>query len=481
MSRPQKFLLVILASVLPHLYGISAPLLDNHYQRQTETATVARNFHDNGMDFLKPQVDWAGDYRGRASTEFPLYMYLMALLWDVFSLAEIWGRILAAAFSALTAAVLLLFLEGWLERRAAFCAALVFGFIPIEVYFGRTVQPEASALFFTILAYLCLDRYLRGRSLWNWAGACAAAFLAVGLKLPYAYLWGVCAVLAWARLGWKAFKDAGTLLFFPVSVLPAWLWYKYASVAVGIIPIKNAGFTDLLHYSWFHAQFIFTSRFPEILTGWPGFILWLAGAWSARKLDQAAKSMLWGWFACVCVYILGLGYYGFGHEYTALPFALVNASFMGLGLAALWEKASDLGRPQKTWAQAGLLLLLLGMPVHTAFRIKHWYRLNFPFLTEARKAVDSVSGPDDLFLCHNLARSMVLFYIHRRGWNVYSPEENRPLIDRVEEKMGEGAKFLFAPKESVFLGRGDPKAKPIYQRFPIVYEDKDYLIFRLKP
>lgn len=487
LSRAKAALLVVLASVLPHLYGIGSPLLDNHYQRQTETAIVARNFHENGAGFLRPRIDWAGDYRGHASTEFPLYMYLVGKLWGVLSLGEMWGRVLSVVFSALTALLLLLFLEAWLPPAAAVSAAALFGLIPIEVYFGRTVQPEAAALFFTMAALLLFDRHLLGRlqsrPAWGeWVGACASASLAIGLKLPYAYLLGVCAVLAWARLGSRALREPGVLLLPPASLLPAWLWYQHAAAApYGIIPVRQARFLGIMSQSWRQVFFIFKSRFPELAVGWPGMLLWAAGAWSTRGLPSRARFMLWGWFACLCLYIVGLGYYAYGHEYVILPFALVNAALMGLGLNALLGRASQAAGSRRRLAFAGLALLLAGLPVGTALRIKHWYRLSFPYLPRLASKVEAISSKEDLFVIDDESCSVILFHIKRRGWTVANFEQVQPRIDSLLEKIPLGAKFYVAPRGGAFRDRGGPEVRPIFERFPLAVEDEDFLIFRLDP
>src|SRR5208282_4855136 len=116
MSRIQKSLIIFVVSVLPHLYGITSPPLDYHFHRQVNTAAIARNFHDDGLPLLHPRIDWDGNNRTVAATEFPLYMWLVGLFWGVFGLGDLWGRILSVFFSGLTAVVLYRFLKRWLDE-----------------------------------------------------------------------------------------------------------------------------------------------------------------------------------------------------------------------------------------------------------------------------------------------------------------------------------------------------------------------------
>jgi len=189
MTRGLALAVALAASLAVHSKGIWAPLLDYHFHRQCNTADIARNYHKNGLHFGTPQVDWEGDYAGKAATEFPLYMWLMGLLWPVGGLAEHWGRLLSVSFSALTAAYLFLLLEKRLERQAALYSAVLFSFIPLEIYFGRTVQPEALALLSTTAALYHWDRWLdEPKRLLHWAAAAIFAFLADASQMLVAEL-----------------------------------------------------------------------------------------------------------------------------------------------------------------------------------------------------------------------------------------------------------------------------------------------------
>src|ERR1700754_949430 len=100
--------IIIAWSLLVHLPGITSPLLDYHAYRQCQTASMARNYVRGGMHFLNPQLDTEGT-PVRAGTEFPVYSYLLAILFKLFGMHDIWGRILSAFFGAWGAVFLYLF------------------------------------------------------------------------------------------------------------------------------------------------------------------------------------------------------------------------------------------------------------------------------------------------------------------------------------------------------------------------------------
>ena len=51
---------LMLFGLICRLYNLTAPLLDYHSWRQTDTAAIARNFYYNGFNILYPQIDWGG-------------------------------------------------------------------------------------------------------------------------------------------------------------------------------------------------------------------------------------------------------------------------------------------------------------------------------------------------------------------------------------------------------------------------------------
>ena len=481
LTRLQKTALVFGLSILPHLYGISSPPLDYHYHRQGNTAIIARNYHEDGLKFFHPRIDWNGDDKETAATELPLYMWLVGVFWGVFGLGATWGRILSVFFSAMTAATIFRFLLRWMEEDAAFLGALLFSFLPVELYFGRTIQPEALSLFCYVAALWCFDDFLLNKSFASWIAGAAAAGLTVGHKLPYAHLWLILAFLAVCRKGRAAARDPWVWAFFPVSALPVigWYWYTHSVQAAQVLPTSAGGMLNLLDYTHnpkilgYYTFYQLFSRFPEITTTYSGLVLFAAGAWAFYRRKNWFPML---WWASVVIYVIAGGGYTFQHEYTALPFAPVNAAFIGAGL---WEL-------RKHWPKPLLLALVIGIPVHAALRIAvgpksgHWYKINFPFLLTVKPVINRLSAPDDLFFC-NLRTTSGLYEIDRKGWSWDLDEVGPTQLAHFDEVTRQGAKYLLTQKTASFLTRKGPVAEHFFGRFPIVYEDADVIIFKLHP
>lgn len=469
MTRLRALALIAAFSLAPHLKGLSAPPLDYHFHRQVNTAAVARNYSRNGLNFLTPQIDWAGPYRGKAATEFPFYMWLTGLLWKLGGLGALWGRLLSAAFSMLAAAYLFFFLERRLAFSEALASACLFSLSPLVVYFGRTVQPEALAMAAALAALYHWDRFLDEDRWQHWTAAVFGAFLAVAHKLPYGYCLLTLACLAVSKKGCAVLRKPAVLAAPAACLAGVFAWYRYAAGGAYVVPTNASEFRQLFQYGRlpFFVQFQLVSRLPELVTTWPGMALAAAGA---RELWTRGQRFFAAWWGTVVLYIVAGGGYTFYHEYTSLPFAPVMAAFMGTGLLALRKRADA---PAK---RAALAAVLLALPVTSFYRIKHWYGQNFAFLAGAGALADSVSGPDDLFVCTQRANSVYLYYLDRRGWSWDFIDESAAMREELAKRIALGAKFLAAAKPDL---TADQRAW-IESRYPKVAGDDSFSIYKLR-
>jgi len=470
---------VALLSLLVHSKGLTAPLLDYHYHRQVNTASIARAYWRAALPISQPRIDWDGGEDRLAATELPVYMWLYGKLWPVGGLGEKWGRLISVAASLLTALLLFVFFDKELGREAAFWGASIFPLLPVEVYFGRTVQPEAAALLALIAALFFWSRSLdEGRPWGAWALAVFCAFIAVGLKLPYAHLLVPLAGLTWRRLGRRTFSDWRMYAAGLISMGGVIAWYLHARQGVYVVPTHADEYTKLLSYSRipYFIQFQIFSRFPEVVMTYGGVVFLAVGA---RKVLWEKRDVFWlSWFFGVILHLFAMSGYSHYHEYTALPLAPVAAGLIGAGVARLREKAS--AAKNRALALAGVALLLAAIPAHSALRISHWYRQGFEYLEGAGKAAAAVSAPDDLFFTNCQASSVLLYYLDRRGWSSeFEFEDPARLDDILREHRAKGARFVASEKRGLFAEPDGAMWKRFRARGAPLWDDGKLVIFPL--
>lgn len=481
MSRRGLLAAAIFAlSLLVHAKGLRAPLLDYHFHRQVNTAAIARNYAREDRPIHRPRVDWFGPEDELAGTELPLYMWLYGKLWHVGGLGEGWGRLISAGSSALCAVLLLGLYRREFGDEAAAWGAAVFTVLPVEVFFGRTVQPEGFALLALVGALVCWEKSLRPGRPWGWwAAAVFCAFVAVGEKLPYAHVFFPLAGLAWRRLGKKALSDWRLYAAGLVSMGAVLAWYAWARGGVYVVPTRAGEYQNLLAWSRlpYFMQFQVLSRWPEVVMTYGGAVFFFFGA---REILWKKREIFWlSWFGGVALHLFAMGGYSHYHEYTALPLAPVAAGLIGLGIARLRERAARLPSAKRTFAYAGLAFLILSIPAHAALRIGHWYKQGFDFTARAGEAAAAVSAKDDLFFTNCQASSVLLYYLDRRGWSD-ELDIQAPLAGSiVDDAAKKGARFVASEKRGLFAEPDGAMWKRLRAKGKPVWDDGKLVIFRL--
>ncbi|RMF96428.1 MAG: hypothetical protein D6734_03705, partial [Candidatus Schekmanbacteria bacterium] len=102
------FLLIIFCGIGARLYHIRAPLADHQEWRQCDTAAMAKNFSENNTSILYPQIDWGGNSSGYVESEFPLFPYIVSIIYRFTGTNSKYGRMLSILLYPLSS--LLLFL-----------------------------------------------------------------------------------------------------------------------------------------------------------------------------------------------------------------------------------------------------------------------------------------------------------------------------------------------------------------------------------
>jgi 4-amino-4-deoxy-L-arabinose transferase-like glycosyltransferase len=459
-------------SLLVHLPGITSPLLDYQAYRQCQTASMARNYVRHGMRFLNPELDTEGAPK-RAGTEFPIYSFLLALLYKLGGVHEAFGRVLSALFGAGGTIFLFLFVRRRLGELPAFWSALTMCALPIHVFFTRTVQPEPMALWGLLGFIYYFDRILNDKTnlIPHVVLAVFLGALAPLLKLNYLYiLVPMGAYLAWEKGGFAAWKNPANLGLLAAILGLTHAWYHYAKTApMTVLPLTAAEHWNNLKpiLTWKLWENHFISRIPELCLTYTGLLLAIVGA---RWLWSTGKLRLWAvWFGVTSVYIMLLGNYGRIHRYTELPFAPICAVFIGYGIVSMWQVL------QPSRRVILMAAIVIGIPIHTAFRIAHWYRLEYPWVVQAKTDVAHFSTPEDLWITHTPEIPVLLYHMDRYGYSRDLRHDGLPVIAELKKS---GARFFLTPKDVSWTEH--PEFAAYFDLHALLLKDApDYRIYRL--
>ena len=223
-------LILVLGALLLRMPGLASPPTDIHHVRQSDTSSIARNFAREGIDLLRPRIDWAGPDAGTVESELPLYAGATGALWRMSGgTSPVWPRGLSILAWLLGGLALLRLVRRRLDGPAWAYLALYF-FSPLALAFSRTIQPDAMALCMLLWslerADAAGDREPHGLLSALVAGLLGG--LAVASKGTLGFAAPLAVLLAVGRGGRGSLTRAAGLAA-PLLLIPsAWYWHAHA-------------------------------------------------------------------------------------------------------------------------------------------------------------------------------------------------------------------------------------------------------------
>lgn len=475
--------ILTLAAAL-RLVHVWAPPIGHHGWRQTDTAAIARNFVEEGPDLLHPRVDWRGATSGFVECEFPVYQWALAALYRVVGVREVAGRLLSIALSLATLALLYCLARAIADRATALWASGLFAIMPMPVFFGRAIMPDALLLASSAGALLAAIRWRRTGEGWALALSALGTTLACLIK-PHTLVLGLpLAWLAYRRHGARAFLRPELLAYASLVFAALALWFAHAH-DLGRATGLSVGVWGYGTDKWGNWTMPLSGTFwRRVLEGWLGrHYLAYFGAplalWGLlSKSAGADEGVMRAWLAGLLVATIVVARGTFVHDYYLLPVTLPFSYYLGKAFARGLAPAA--GAPRAL--RAGVAMALLGMVVVSAsvtagyLRREDQRRSADLRLAEAARAVIPANArvvtldDDDPSL---------LYLAHRKGWHAGA----RDLLgDGLARRHAEGAQFLMGLRARAGEGPAERALSALLaDRTRVVFDDGAGFIVRLGP
>ena len=119
-----------------HLYYLSLPPNGYHHWRESDTAAVILNYHQESMNFLEPRVNQRGTTSGVAGMELPLYNYATALVYTVTGPSHAAARTLTLLAACLGLWIFFCLTSLMVPQKAAALATWALAFSPLYFFYG---------------------------------------------------------------------------------------------------------------------------------------------------------------------------------------------------------------------------------------------------------------------------------------------------------------------------------------------------------
>jgi len=155
-------ILIVIVAFVARCKNLSQPLLDSHYFRQTQTATVVRNFYKEGIDILHTKLDILGIGKEQILLlEFPLYQMIVTCLAYLVGYSDGLGRVVSIIFGISTGLVLLLLINHLTKNKILGLTTFIFFlFAPLNIYFQQAYMIESTVVFLHFLSLYLWILYL---------------------------------------------------------------------------------------------------------------------------------------------------------------------------------------------------------------------------------------------------------------------------------------------------------------------------------
>jgi len=468
------------------LYHIEvAPLEIEESWRQADTESIARNFAQYDFNPLRPNLNYDGPFPNIPALEIQVTTYVIAILYKLFGQHYFLARLVPIFFFMVSCLFLYLFARRYLTPRGAVLAILIYGVLPINVYYSRAIMPEAAALMFMTGGVYFFDVWAGGSRSWfgeyrSWFEERRLGLLIVGIlffslglmtKPPVIFAAIPMLYLCFSRFGFKWLRFPELWLYAALTLGLSCGYYFYSAriaefkFTVGIarniiFPKAFSAFLDPQVWQFFQ------SGIPKTF-GIIGITLALAGLAAVRR----KQAVILVWFAAMLAEVLLI---------VAPVRALYYLIFFTVPCALLAGNLLD--RIFSTFAgRALVLLLILALCLESYVQVKPMFTVNEAMAVQT-KVVREVSDYDDLLVVGSFD-PCILSLADRRGWRFnlgLNPDVPKDPYQELETYIKSGAKY-FVPIQGNIYGDVDGRlSRYIESKYSKIEIEKGYPVYVLK-
>ena len=488
--RPLLFLVTLALAI--RLYHFDAPILGIHSWRQSDTAAIARNFYENGFNFLYPQIDWGGSGAGYCETEFPIYSFLVAILYKFFGVHEATGRLFSIVWCLVGIVFLYQLSQDLFEQNTAFWACLFYAILPLSVYYSRTFQPESMLMTCSIASIFYFKRWLDSAKLSALLTSSLFLTIACLMKvLPLLYLGIPLIYLAFSHFGQKAWRQPQLWGYLILPIVSVFLWYSHAHqlfLTYGNTFGFSAATTDRYTYSILLTPYFWSEILVKVAVrhfAIIGFFIFIAGLFHIKGRSATLLS-IWLLAAVLCWILVPVT--SVVHEYYLLPFMIPGVMVMGKACSVYLVKNPHQNQAVKPLAKRaiGVGIILTFISSAAFYSIDYIAKENpttSPVFALAQQ-IKASTEPNALVIATTGGDPTLLYLSHRKGWLINPANvTSTGLAQNIEQ----GAEYLvgsfdFVESYTGSMGEGEQQViRNVLQQYPNTIESSRQYIAKLSP
>ncbi len=418
--------LILIAGFGARLYKFSNPLAEWHSWRQVDTASVSKNFVNEGVDLLRPTYHDLSNVpslienpNGYRFVEFPIYNLINAVAYEAFGTfsLEQWGRLISIFASLASIVFIFLLLRKYQNETAGLIGAFFYAIIPYSVFYGRTVLPDTLMVATILGAIYFFDLWIEGKKnrITPVYFVASAVLVAIALLLkPFAIFFALPMIyLALRKYNLSSFRRGELYLFALISVIPLLLWRVWMLNFPEGIPQSAWLFNEgNIRFKGAYFFWIFGERIGKLILGYWGLVLFATGLFPKVRKDNLFFYMF---LLSSLLYLAVIAKGNVQHDYYQILIIPTIAIFVGLGGDYL-IKAKDFSY---RFLGLGIFVFCFGLSLILSwYHVRDYYRFN-PTILAAGKEVDKLVPKDAKIIANLEGDTTFLYFTNRKGWASY--------------------------------------------------------------
>jgi len=479
MKKNAIFLLLGFAFIL-RLYKIGSPIIGMHSWRQADTAAIARNYNENGYNFLYPQIDWGGNSPGYVEAEFPVYSFVVALFYEIFGVHEFLGRLLSTVFFLIALYFLYLLVLKYTDKNTALWSCAFFAVLPPIIFYTRAFQPESALIMSLILGVYFFSQWLDSEK--NVHLICSALFISLAclIKIPSLYIGLPILYLAWLKYGKRVFLRGSLWIYGFMVLLPVALWHYHAHQ----IYLRHGLTFGIWEYGmdkWGNWNLVLTWKFwnrllfqnlAEDYFVWIGFIILILGLFIRRR--SKLEGVFDAWILALIVYFIIVAKGNFVHLYYQLPFMIPGVVYLGKFYAQHFYQGGF-----KNLRTILLTISLIGICVLTVGRYdiymekENIHNSDFYKLSEIARVKIEVQA---LVIAVDKNDPTLLYLAHKKGWHAFP---NQLDVSFVTKRQSKGAKYVIGNHSSFKQESEQLRLRELFKNHKVIFDDNSSFILEI--
>ncbi len=372
-NRAGRYTLVILAAALVaglflRFRNIDEPPIGYHSMKEVHYLSITKGYLEYG-DFANKRVLYSGMSEGPGYIEgLPQFQFLPLIYYPLFKVfgVNLWmARLVVILFSLGCALILYLVAARMTERGdIPLIAACVMVILPVNVFFGRNIQPDFAALFFGLLAtwyFLGWIDEIRPKQLLLFA---LFAAMTVAIKGTFLVIFApLFFIFPWSRMKEEEYRRrvVRQLVFLLPGLVLVVVWAAFTKTVQSgegsFFPAGRLFLTEALTISYWQVNLPLVWKYAgDNYTLFLFFIFALGLMGCLLDLGSRLSRYIVGSFISALLYFVLISDFAIRHSYYHIPFVPV----ISLGIAsAVSDGILMIKRRGGRWERFSFLLPLL--------------------------------------------------------------------------------------------------------------------------